>query len=156
MNGAYILVLKLNSGKNIKVGALGKIKFKKGFYCYVGSAIGNTTIEKRCRRHLKKKKALRWHIDYLRKEAEIVEIFAIPSKRKKECKIAKKIWGKLIILFQNLVVAIVSVNLIYFISKTRSRFLNFLLFFQEEFEFIGKFDNVCLSLFYLFNNSPLF
>ena len=94
MNGAYILVLKLNSGKNIKVGALGKIKFKKGFYCYVGSAIGNTTIEKRCRRHFKKKKALRWHIDYLIKEAKIVEIFAIPSKRKKECKIAKKILGK--------------------------------------------------------------
>jgi len=94
MNGTYILVLKLNSGKNIKVGALKKIKFERGFYCYVGSAIGNVTIESRCRRHLKKKKALRWHIDYLRKEVEIVEIFAIPSKRKKECEIAKKILRK--------------------------------------------------------------
>jgi len=94
MNGTYILVLKLNSRKNIKVGVLGEIKFKKGFYCYVGSAIGDTKIENRCRRHLKKKKVTKWHIDYLRKEAEITEIFAIPSKKKEECEIAEKILRK--------------------------------------------------------------
>lgn len=89
MNGAYILILKLNSNKNIKVGALGKIKFKKGFYCYVGSAIGNLTIEKRCKRHLIKHKKMRWHINYLRKEAIISKIVIFPSDKKIECKIAK-------------------------------------------------------------------
>jgi sugar fermentation stimulation protein A len=86
MNGAYIVVLYLNSNKRIKVGRLGKIYFKKGFYCYVGSAIGKMKIEKRCKRHLKKNKKLRWHIDYLRKEASVIK-----SKEKIECKIARKI-----------------------------------------------------------------
>jgi len=94
MNGAYILVMKLNSNKNIRVGSLGKLEFKKGFYCYVGSAIGRTTIENRCKRHLIKNKKMKWHIDYLRKEVEIVNIFAIPSRRKIECKIARKILKK--------------------------------------------------------------
>jgi sugar fermentation stimulation protein A len=91
MNGAYIVVLYLNSNKRIKVGSLGEIYFKKGFYCYVGSAIGKTKIEKRCERHLKKNKKLRWHIDYLREESSIVKIVAFGSKKKIECKIANRI-----------------------------------------------------------------
>ena len=94
MNGAYILVMKLKSNKNIRVGSLGKLEFKKGIYCYVGSAIGSTTIENRCKRHLRKNKKMKWHIDYLRKEAEIANIFAIPSRKKIECKIARKILKK--------------------------------------------------------------
>jgi len=94
MNGAYILVMKLKSNKNIRVGSLGKLEFKKGFYCYVGSAIGNTTIENRCKRHLMKNKKMKWHIDYLRKEVEIVNIFVFPSRKKIECKIARKILKK--------------------------------------------------------------
>jgi Uri superfamily endonuclease len=94
MNGAYILVMKLKSNKNIRVGSLGKLEFNKGFYCYVGSAIGSTTIENRCKRHLMKNKKMKWHIDYLRKEVEIVNIFGIPSRNKIECKIARKILKK--------------------------------------------------------------
>jgi len=94
MNGAYVLVIRLESNKNIRVGLLGKIKFERGFYCYVGSAIGKATIENRCKRHLKKRKKMRWHIDYLRKKAEIINIFAFPSKEKIECKMARKISEK--------------------------------------------------------------
>jgi len=91
MNGAYVLLLKINSKKNIKVGRLGRIVFNKGFYCYVGSAIGRTTIENRCKRHLKKMKKKRWHIDYLIRKTEIISIVAFSSKRKIECKIAIRI-----------------------------------------------------------------
>jgi Uri superfamily endonuclease len=91
MNGAYILVMKLKSNKNIRVGSLGKLEFNKGFYCYVGSAIGSTTIENRCKRHLMKNKKMKWHIDYLRREAEIVSIVTIPSKNKIECIVSRKI-----------------------------------------------------------------
>ena len=94
MRGTYVLVIELKSDKSVTVGSLGKIKFKKGFYCYVGSAIGNTTIENRCKRHLKKNKKMKWHIDYLRKKAKIISILAIPSKKKIECEIAKKISEK--------------------------------------------------------------
>jgi sugar fermentation stimulation protein A len=94
MNGAYILIMRLESSKSFIVGSLGKIKFDKGFYCYIGSAIGSKTIENRCERHLKKNKKMRWHIDYLRKEAEIISIFAIPSKEKIECEVVNKIFNK--------------------------------------------------------------
>ena len=43
----------LKEGK-IRIGSLGKITFKKGFYAYVGSAMNN--LEKRVQRHLRKKK----------------------------------------------------------------------------------------------------
>ncbi len=91
MNGAYVLILRLHSRKNVKVGRLGYIEFNKGFYCYVGSAIGRTTIENRCKRHLKIIKKMKWHIDYLRKKAEIIDIVAFSSKRKIECKLARRI-----------------------------------------------------------------
>jgi sugar fermentation stimulation protein A len=94
MRGAYVLVIELKSKKSITVGSLGRIEFKKGFYCYVGSAIGNATIENRCKRHLKKNKKMKWHVDYLRKKAKIIGIFAIPSKKKIECEIAKEISKK--------------------------------------------------------------
>ena len=86
--------MKLKSSKNIRVGSLGKLEFKKGFYCYVGSAIGSTTIENRCKRHLMKNKKMKWHIDYLRKEVEIVNIFVFPSRKKIECGVARKILKK--------------------------------------------------------------
>ncbi len=91
MNGAYVLVLKLNSRKRIKIGSLNLVEFDKGIYCYVGSALGSWSIEKRCERHLKRKKKSRWHIDYLRRKSDIVGIFAFPSKSKIECEIAKAI-----------------------------------------------------------------
>jgi len=91
MNGAYVLVLKLNSNKKIRVGSLGFVEFKKGFYCYVGSATGKTKLENRCRRHLKKNKKMRWHVDYLRKKARIVKIYAFPGNKKEECSMAKLI-----------------------------------------------------------------
>lgn len=69
MKGTYILISHLKKDSKIKVGSLGEIDFKKGYYCYVGSAKGkSTSIENRTGRHKKtaSKKAgnLKWHIDY--------------------------------------------------------------------------------------------
>jgi len=44
MKGAYCLVIELKKNSSIKIGALGTIKFKKGLYCYVGSALNNRDI----------------------------------------------------------------------------------------------------------------
>ncbi len=70
--GCYILVLKLNEGKNIQIGKLGKFYFEKGVYFYVGSAKGG--FSKRVTRYFKRRKK-RWHIDYLLDEAEVIGIF---------------------------------------------------------------------------------
>ena len=95
MQGSYALILKLKKDSEIKVGSLGKIKFKKGFYCYIGSALGKGGIEKRIGRYerldKKKKGKIKWHIDYLliNPNISILSVFIFPSKRKIECKISK-------------------------------------------------------------------
>ena len=95
MQGSYALILKLKKDSEIKVGSLGKIKFKKGFYCYIGSALGKGGIEKRIGRYerlnKKKKGKIKWHIDYLliNPNISILSVFIFPSKRKIECNISK-------------------------------------------------------------------
>ncbi len=89
MKGAYCLIIELKKDSSIKIGALGNIKFKKGLYCYVGSALNN--LEKRVQRHLSKKKKLHWHIDYilLNKNTSIKKVFYKQANKREECKIAK-------------------------------------------------------------------
>ena len=93
MKGSYILLIKLNENKIIKVGKLGKLFFKKGFYVYIGSAMNN--LEERISRHLSKDKRYHWHIDYLLEKAEILEIFIKENTIKEECKLANMFKEKL-------------------------------------------------------------
>jgi hypothetical protein len=52
--GSYLLIIRLNEEKKLKVGALGTIDFKPGYYIYVGSAMNG--LIPRIRRHFKKEK----------------------------------------------------------------------------------------------------
>ena len=88
MKGSYVLIAKINEPRRIKVGKLGEIYFKKGYYAYVGSALNS--LEKRIGRHIRKEKKLRWHIDYLLQHASIKKIFYKESNEKEECMIASK------------------------------------------------------------------
>ncbi len=87
MRGAYCLVIKLDDDSRIKVGKLGVIDFKKGYYVYVGSAMND--IDTRVNRHLRKEKKKHWHIDYLLDKAKVVDVLKIPSEKKIECDVAK-------------------------------------------------------------------
>ena len=86
-SGVYSLIIKLGKDEEIKVGSLGKIKFKKGIYVYTGSALSG--LRARIERHKRKKKKLFWHIDYLlaSRSAEILEVIAIRTKERAECKL---------------------------------------------------------------------
>lgn len=75
MKGAYILLINLENDMDIRVGSLGTLHFSSGNYCYVGSARGPGGIEARVKRHLKKEKKLRWHIDYLMEHSEVEKVF---------------------------------------------------------------------------------
>jgi len=88
MKGVYILLIKINKNVQETVGSLGKIKFNKGKYAYVGSAQNN--LEKRVERHMSKNKKKFWHIDYLldNKFTKIVDIFYKKSGKSEECRIA--------------------------------------------------------------------
>ena len=87
MRGSYILEIGLKEDKNVQIGKLGNIFFKKGSYLYVGSALNG--IEQRVNRHLRENKKLHWHIDYLLKHATITKVFYKQSNRKDECYVAK-------------------------------------------------------------------
>ena len=91
MKGAYCLLISVNKNTISKIGALGKLSFKKGNYVYVGSAMNS--LEKRIQRHLCSKKKIFWHIDYLlsNKNVKIKKVFYKESAKKEECDIAKKV-----------------------------------------------------------------
>jgi Uri superfamily endonuclease len=99
MKGSYILVILIEKDIEILIGALGKIKFQKGFYFYVGSAMGSygsSTLANRVKRHLmnKDKKSIHWHIDYLLNDIKtiLIKIYLIPSIDPIECFIAGELF----------------------------------------------------------------
>ncbi len=64
--GTYMLLLNLHKQTRIRVGRLGVIAFKAGWYIYTGSALGSGGLAARVSRHLRQEKKYHWHIDYLR------------------------------------------------------------------------------------------
>jgi len=89
LKGVYLLFLNISKDIKIRVGSLGLISFPAGVYVYVGSA--QNSVEARIKRHLNKKKTLRWHIDYLTSSKNVEPIYAVvlPLSRNYECRIAK-------------------------------------------------------------------
>ena len=86
MKGSYVLLIELKKNTKQKIGMLGTLKFEKGYYAYVGSAMNN--LQKRIERHCKKTKKMRWHIDYFLQKADIMHIFFRINNKKEECNIA--------------------------------------------------------------------
>lgn len=90
--GTYLLCIELTENKVIKVGALGDIKFVKGDYVYVGSALNS--LYPRMDRHIKHSKGehnvTHWHIDYFLREPEtrIETIYYNDNGEKIECTLA--------------------------------------------------------------------
>ena len=88
MKGSYTLLIEVKEDIEIVIGKLGKLHFKKGFYVYVGSALNN--LESRINRHLRTDKRIHWHIDYLLKCADIVNVFIKENLKKEECRISNE------------------------------------------------------------------
>jgi sugar fermentation stimulation protein A len=87
--GSYLSIMEMKEDHVIAVGNLGDIFFKKGFYIYVGSGMGN--LEQRMNRHRRKRKNRHWHIDYLLEYAKLLNILPVRSSNRLECKIASAI-----------------------------------------------------------------
>jgi len=71
--GTYVLWLRLDGVKHLRIGKLGDATFEPGFYAYVGSAFGPGGVRARLGRHARADKTHRWHIDYLRSAGRVVE-----------------------------------------------------------------------------------
>lgn len=92
MKGAYVLLIKLTEDSNVRIGALGRVFFPAGFYAYTGSSM--TNLEKRVKRHFRKRKKMKWHIDYFLREAEVIQAILFPSEDKEECKVNEMVFNR--------------------------------------------------------------
>jgi Uri superfamily endonuclease len=94
MKGVYVLKLEIDKDTVIRVGKLGNIRFKKGYYAYIGSALGTGGF-KRVTRHFNvasgKNTTRKWHIDYLLPHSEVVSAMLIPTEERIECSVAKAV-----------------------------------------------------------------
>ncbi len=83
--GTYVLVLLVTREAQISIGRLGSFNFPPGYHLYAGSARGPGGLKARLTRHLSGRKQVRWHVDYLLREAKVVEVWTAPSPDKLEC-----------------------------------------------------------------------
>jgi len=94
IGGIYVLILTLVRAKHVTVGKIGTIEFARGFYAYVGSAMGPGGF-KRVERHLDvgagRKKTRKWHIDHLLALAEIIAVWKVATHALIECEIARSL-----------------------------------------------------------------
>lgn len=83
--GIYLLIIMLKRDKKIKIGALGTINFKEGFYYYIGSAQNN--LQNRIERHSRPDKKFHWHIDYFLNVSIIIDYYTLLAGKRFECKL---------------------------------------------------------------------
>ena len=84
--GIYIAVFRLDQPREIRIGCLGCCSLDGGVYLYVGSAQRN--LAARLARHQRRNKPLRWHIDYLSTQAEMLGAMIVPGTKTRECEVA--------------------------------------------------------------------
>lgn len=81
--GSYALLLYLARQTEIEVGKLGRFCFPGGYYLYFGSAMGG--LKGRLARYLRAPTILHWHIDYLRHQSDLLELWWQQGQDRREC-----------------------------------------------------------------------
>jgi Uri superfamily endonuclease len=89
--GSYLLVLLLQDCINVEVGRLGLCSFVPGVFVYTGSALGPGGAPARIGRHLSRRKAPRWHIDYLDAVAPIIAVSVAYGSERRECRWSQRL-----------------------------------------------------------------
>jgi Uri superfamily endonuclease len=74
-HGTYALVLACHKTGPVRIGRLGTMQLREGFFVYVGSAFGTGGLEARVRHHLRPAARPHWHVDYLRAACDLVEVW---------------------------------------------------------------------------------
>ena len=85
-SGLYIALFDLPRSRTLTIGQLGRFRFPAGRYLYVGSAQRN--LHHRLARHARRRKPLRWHIDYLSRHAAFAGAIMFDARRDLECRLA--------------------------------------------------------------------
>jgi Uri superfamily endonuclease len=92
--GVYVLIFFLPRARRVVVGKLGTVAFARGFYAYVGSAMGPAGF-KRVARHLEvsegRLKTKKWHVDYFLAVAKVLATVEITTQQTIECQVAREL-----------------------------------------------------------------
>ncbi len=78
-SGAYVFFIALDEVLALRETSLGSRMLAPGRYAYCGSAYGPGGLRARLRRHLKREKALRWHVDHLTAAGRIFALGLAPG-----------------------------------------------------------------------------
>jgi Uri superfamily endonuclease len=82
--GTYALILSCASSARIQVGRLGTLQLERGYYVYLGSALGPGGLRARIAHHQKLSPRPHWHIDYLRAHARLHSVWLWYEGRRHE------------------------------------------------------------------------
>ncbi|MDP6565559.1 MAG: GIY-YIG nuclease family protein [Alphaproteobacteria bacterium] len=89
--GAYALLIELRRPARLAIASLGRPALPPGRYVYCGSARGPGGLRARIGRHLRRDKAVRWHVDHLTRRGRVLDVLALPDGD--ECTLAARIGG---------------------------------------------------------------
>jgi Uri superfamily endonuclease len=89
--GAYALILFCPGKKRVQIGKLGPLELRRGFYVYVGSALGPGGLRARIAHHQKVSQRPHWHIDYLRPHTRLDRVWSSHGRTRREHQ-----WARLI------------------------------------------------------------
>ena len=82
--GTYALILSCTSNARIQIGRLGTMKLQRGYYIYLGSALGPGGLRARISHHQKLSTRPHWHIDYLRAQTRLRSVWLRYDGRRHE------------------------------------------------------------------------
>ena len=91
--GTYALIFSAYQKSHLKIGKLGTLHLKPGFYIYVGSAFGPGGLKARIAHHRRKASRPHWHIDYLGSFLQLIEIWYTYDPTHREHQWAKTLSG---------------------------------------------------------------
>jgi len=82
--GTYALILRSPTEGVIRIGRLGNMQIKPGWYVYVGSAFGPGGVRARLAHHIRPVQRPHWHIDYLKTLAVVEEVWFVYGQTSQE------------------------------------------------------------------------
>ena len=82
--GTYALELASTVRHAVKIGKLGQLLLRPGYYVYLGSAFGSGGLKARIAHHRNGSSRPHWHIDYLRGVLQLQEIWYTHDSERRE------------------------------------------------------------------------
>lgn len=82
--GTYVLVCYARKAKLVRAGRMGRLAVGRGYYFYVGSALGPGGLRARLAHHMRPALKPHWHIDYLRTVAALRQIWFCYGEERRE------------------------------------------------------------------------